>query len=68
MRDIKLAHLLSDFFLDISKAYFIATFVTPALTGASEIGVVLAILTKGLVNVILFLMLAWQFATLEETL
>ncbi len=35
--DRQLCHILSDFFLDIAKAFFAATFVTPSLTGISSI-------------------------------
>lgn len=63
--DSKLARILSDFFSDIAKAYFIATFIAPSLTGASAFELVL-LLTKGLVNVILFLVLAWLLSKMED--
>lgn len=46
--DSKWAVLLSDFFLDIAKAFFISTFIT-GVTGS------LLLLTKGIVNVMMFL-------------
>jgi len=66
--DEKLTAILSDFFLDIAKAFFVATFITPALGKASSLSQVLWILTSGLTNVILFLALSWYLAKLGEKL
>lgn len=64
--DAKLAKLLSEFFLDIAKAFFIATFVTPSLSGISSFIEILLVLTRGLLNAILFLVFAWYFAKLGK--
>ncbi len=64
--DKKLAGLLSNFFLDISKAFFVATFVTPSLSVTTVWWEILWILIKGLMNAILFLVAAWQFKKLED--
>lgn len=64
--DSKLAHLLSDFFLDIAKAYFIGTFVTPSLIGSNTLVQIIGILTKGMLAVILLLIISWKFAKLEK--
>lgn len=53
--DSKLAELLSDFSLDIAKAFFIATVVAPFLEGNIVQNIKLAILFKGLISAILFL-------------
>lgn len=54
--DNKWAIILSDFCLDIAKAYFIALFISPTIaiyiTSPSKF---LLLLTKGMVNVIMFL-------------
>ncbi len=65
--DSKLAGILSSFCADIAKAYFVATFVTPSLSGTSTWWEILLILTKGLVFVIVLIALSWQLAKLEET-
>lgn len=64
--DAKLAHLLSSFFLDIAKAAFVATFITPSLLQATSLVEIASLLTRGLINVILFLFLSWQLAQFEE--
>ncbi|MBU0569876.1 hypothetical protein KKB40_03785 [Patescibacteria group bacterium] len=66
--DSKLAHILSDFFSDIAKAYFVATFVTPPTNHIRTIAGIFAILLRGLASVILFLIVSWQFAKLEDKL
>ena len=60
--DSKLSGLLSDFFLDIAKASFIAAFVTPALSATTSVSGVMLVLIRGLLNVILYLYLAWLLA------
>ena len=54
MTDTKLAGLLSDFFLDIAKAFFIQSFITTAFIkgGISEY---FLIWTRGILNAILFI-------------
>ena len=64
--DKKLAGLLSNFCLDIAKAYFVATFITPSLTGSYGSLEISLVLIRGLLAVIMFLHLSWQFAKLEE--
>jgi hypothetical protein len=60
--DTKLAALLSDFSLDIAKAWFIAIFVSMDPTKISTFSAALWFLTKGLANVTLFLYLSWVLA------
>lgn len=62
----KLAALLSDFFLDIAKAFFVATFITPSLSGISSLPEIIFVLTKGMLNVIVYLLLAWLFARVKD--
>jgi len=54
--DNKWATILSDFCLDIAKAYFIASFISPTISiyiqSPTEF---LFLLTKGMVNVTMFL-------------
>ena len=64
--DAKLANLLSSFFLDIAKAYFIGTFIAPSLTDVSSLLELLLILTRGLGSAIVALVFSWYFAKLEE--
>lgn len=64
--DPKLASLLSNFCLDISKAYFIAGFITPALSGITSVSLVILTLTKTLLSAILFLAVSWILARLGE--
>ncbi|MBI5123719.1 hypothetical protein HZA75_07710 [Candidatus Roizmanbacteria bacterium] len=52
--DNKWATILSDFCLDISKAYFIATFVSPSINIVS-LAQIFFILIRGIINVIIFL-------------
>jgi len=61
----KLAHILSDFFLDIAKAWFIATFVTPNFISINPAQLV-GFLIKGTFSVMLYLLLAYQFSKLEK--
>jgi len=68
MVDAKLASIMSNFCLDIAKAYFIATFVTPSLTSVSTGWEFVWILLRGLLNVILFLLASWQLAKLGDQL
>lgn len=56
--DQKMASLLSDFFLDIAKAVFIATFIAPPLQRIGNLLDILLIFTKGLLGVIAFLYLS----------
>jgi hypothetical protein len=63
--DAKLCALLSDFFLDIAKAYFIATFITPVVEKTSFWDG-LFLLTKGIVGVSILLWVAWQLTKLEK--
>lgn len=57
--DNKWAAILSDFCLDIAKAYFIASFISPTISiyikSPAEF---LLLLTKGMANVIIFLALS----------
>ncbi len=64
--DAKFAHILSDFFLDIAKAVFIGTFITPALSKASSELEFAILLTRGLSLVIIFLLISWEFSKLEH--
>ena len=64
--DKKLLHLLSDFFLDIAKAFFIASFVTPSLSGVSSFLEISVILTRGVVSATLFIYMSWVLAKMEE--
>ncbi len=64
--DATLAGLLSNLFLDIAKAYFIATLVTPPIIGVSSIGELLLILTKGILTGMLFMFASWYFARRKE--
>lgn len=66
MVDSKFALLLSDFFLDIAKAFFIATFITPSLNSGSNIYDIVLVLFKGLINVIIFLVMSRQFLEFTE--
>lgn len=59
--DRKLSKLLSEFFLDISKASFIAIFITAPTTNFDAVSEVFFILTKYILGVILFMYLAWMF-------
>ncbi|PIP63386.1 hypothetical protein CO165_04515 [Candidatus Roizmanbacteria bacterium CG_4_9_14_3_um_filter_33_18] len=52
--DNKWATILSDFCLDISKAYFIAAFVSPAINIVSS-AQIFFVLIRGIINVIIFL-------------
>jgi len=53
--DTKWASLLSNFFLDISKAYFIAGFISPQFRLNAGIFETMYILMKSATNVIIFL-------------
>lgn len=64
--DKKLAGILSNFCADIAKAYFVVTFVTPSISGLTSWVEITLVLTEGMVGVTIALMLAWQFAKLEE--
>lgn len=64
--DKKLAGILSNFCADIAKAYFVVTFVTPSISGLMSWVEITLVLTEGMVGVTMALMLAWQFAKLEE--
>lgn len=64
--DAKLAGILSNFCLDISKAFFVATFVTPSLSGLYYWFEILLVLIKGTIFVTIFILLSWQFAKLGE--
>ncbi|MBI3103477.1 hypothetical protein HYZ05_00895 [Candidatus Daviesbacteria bacterium] len=66
--DSKLAGILSNFCLDIAKAYFVAAFVTPALSGLTNWWEILFVLIKGLLFVIIFLLASWYLARLEDQL
>ncbi len=63
--DPKLAGILSNFCLDIAKAYFIAAFVTPPLSAGSVL-VTMLMLIRGLIAAILFIVLSWQFLKLKD--
>lgn len=55
MLDKKLAKLLSEISLDLSKAWLIGTFVTPVITGQN---LSILMLTVGLINATLFLVVS----------
>ncbi len=55
--DKQWSSLLLDFFLDIAKAFFIATFITPFSYSADLVTQTL-VLIKGLSNVIIYLLFA----------
>ena len=59
--DRKLSKLLSEFFLDISKASFIAIFITVPSTDFENIAKLSLILTRYIIGVILFMYMAWIF-------
>lgn len=63
--DSKLAHLLSDFCLDVAKANFIATFIIPSFGHIDNGPGLIAILTRGTILVTLFLAFSWGFAKSE---
>lgn len=63
--DSKLAGILSNFCLDIAKAYFITAFVSPPL-GLGSTLVIILFLTKGLIAATLFLVLSWRFLELKD--
>lgn len=63
--DKKLAGILSNFCLDIAKAYFVVAFVTPPLSSGSVLLTTL-MLIRGLVAAILFIVLSWQFLKLKD--
>ena len=58
MKDPKLAKLLSEIFLDISKAYFIAVLVTPSFSQGVGLFDIWFKLTFSFFNGILFLMIS----------
>lgn len=58
--DKKLAKLLSEFFLDISKAWFIASFISPVILNQSGFAV-FTTLSKGVFNVIFYLIVSYWF-------
>lgn len=60
MIDSKLAKLLSDFTLDIAKAFFVAAFVTQPLSHETNLFNLLIPLYKSLINVILFILVSRQ--------
>lgn len=66
--DRKLAGILSNFCADIAKAYFVATFVTPALSGLTMWWEIVFVLIKGVVFVIVFLLASWYLARSEDKL
>lgn len=63
--DAKLLHILSDVFIDIAKAFFIAAIVAPALSSVSLWESVSA-LTKNYLLGTVFLLIAWQLAKFKE--
>lgn len=66
MLDKKLAGILSNFCADIAKAYFVATFITPSLSGLSLWWEILLVLIKGLVFVTMLILLSWRLAKLGD--
>lgn len=60
MIDSKMAGLLSDFFLDIAKAFFVATFITPPFTQGGIISTLL-LLMRGMVFVTMCLWASRSF-------
>lgn len=63
--DERLAKILSSFFLDIAKAYFIGTLVTSSFNNEPA-AVDNSILIRGISSVILFLFLSWICAKNED--
>lgn len=57
--DRKLSKLLSEFFLDISKAWFIASFVSPVILGQTGFEV-FTTLFQAILNVIFYLGLSYM--------
>lgn len=64
--DRKLAHLLSDFCLDMAKAVAIGTFITPSLSGMTSTSELVSLLTRGVASATMFLGFAWYLAKREE--
>lgn len=60
--DKTLARLLSNFFLDIAKAFFIATFITPTVSQISSFLEIIVLLTKGMSSVTVAIGIAWYLA------
>lgn len=58
MMDIKTARLLSDFFLDISKAYFISGFVAPYVQQTNNSAQIMIFLIRSFLNVIMCLLIS----------
>jgi len=67
MIDPKLAGLLSDFFLDIAKAFFIASFITPELSHVKNIFELFSVLFNGLICVSISLWFSRQFLEINTT-
>lgn len=63
--DAKLAELLSSFFLDVSKAWFVALFITFDFSGDSVL-LMLSRLMLGLFNVIFYVYLSWKFSKISK--
>lgn len=57
--DRKLSKLLSEFFLDISKAWFIASFISPVILNQTGFEI-FTTLFKGALNVIFYLLLSYM--------
>lgn len=64
--DAKLAGILSNFCLDIAKAFFVATFVTPGLSGEFNLPEVALVLTRGVFVVTILILLSWKLEKLKE--
>lgn len=56
--DQKMAGLLSDFFLDIAKAVFIATFIAPSMQKSANSLEILLLFSQGVLNTIIFLVIS----------
>ena len=63
--DAKLAKLLSSYTLDISKAFFIAAFITPQFSNVDFLSGLFN-LTRNIADAILFLVVSWNFAKMEK--
>ena len=64
--DSKLAELLSSFFADAAKVFYAATFISPAFLGAESTLKTFQIILKGLLNVVIYMYIAWYFAKIKD--
>ncbi len=64
--DTKLAGILSNFCLDLAKAYFVATFITPGLSGEFNLPEIVLVLTRGVLVVTILIFLSWKLEKLKK--